>query len=406
MPSIHHKVNSKYIISILTLQLALPILSTDIYLPSLKQMQVYFQVTHHQIQLTLTSYFLLFAVVQLIYGPLSDRLGRKPIFLLSLSIYTVASLLCALAVTIPMLLIGRILQALGAGSAIIIFAMVRDLYEGKQVAKWIAFMSAIVALSPIIAPIFGGYIQNLLSWRYDFWFLFAIGLALLFLYRFLPETNVYQAVKYPVFRKAFRDYQRLVVNPQFMSNAFAASFAFGALFSFISGSPYVLQILMGYSSQSFGLIFALAAIGYVAGALISSQLVIKYGLDLMGHIGIITLMTGSIIMVILCYFFPINATLIIMPQIICEFGISIVVSISIAKALQPIPDYAGAGSGLIGFMRFSAAALSSYLVVLFKGTTSLSLAIIIFLFSMFSLIALITINDDISITDDREITKC
>ena len=376
---------SRGLIPFLTLQLALPIISTDIYLPSLKAISNFFHTNLSQAQLTLTIYFFTFGIVQLIYGPLSDKFGRKPILLLSLSIYTIATLFCIFAATIKMLIVGRCLQALGAGSAILTFAIIRDLYEGEQAAKKIAYMSAVVAISPVIAPIIGGYIQSSLSWQWNFAILFIIAVVLLILcYWLLPETNKSQSSS-TFFKRILRDYQSLLVNRNYMSHSLSAAFAFGALFAYVSGAPYVLMNLMGYSSQRFGWIFATAAIGYVFGALFNGRLVAQYGMDAMGRIGIISLVSGAIIMTLLCFCFPSAAFAVVIPQILCEFGISIVVSINISKALQPIPHYAGAGSSLLGFLRFTAAALASCLVMVFRSTTSLPLAFTILGFSLFSL---------------------
>ncbi len=378
------------VLILLTFQLALPILSTDIYLPSLTAIGHYFNTSITHVQLTLTTYFFTFGVVQLIYGSLSDRFGRKPMILLSLVIYIIASLGCAFSTSISMLTTQRFIQACGTGSAILTFAIVRDLYQNERVAKAIAYMSAVVALSPILAPILGGYIQKHLSWQWNFTLLALLGMVILVLScRFLPETNCHRNKLMPL-KALFLNYIHLLSDPRYMRHALSAAFAFAALFSYVSGAPYIFLNLMGYPSDVFGWLFATAAIGYVAGAFTNGYLVSKLGLAWMSSIGIASLMSGSVLMTIGIYLYPHHVILILLPQLVCEFGISIVVSNMITKALQPIPQHAGAGSALIGFFRFGLAALCSYLVVVFHSQSPFSLALIILSCSGCSCIFLIT----------------
>jgi MFS transporter, DHA1 family, multidrug resistance protein len=374
------------IIFLLTALLALPILSTDIYLPSLYEIEKFFHADSRQVQFTLTGYFFTFGIIQLIYGSLSDCLGRKPICLLSLLIYTISTLLCVFSNNIHMMILMRCLQALGAGSAILTFAIVRDLYEGSEVSKMIAYMSAVVALSPIIAPIIGGQIQSYLSWQWDFILLAFLGLVLfLWCYCLLPETNKNLKSTSSFFKELCSNYRRLLMDRNYISNALAAAFAFGALFAYVSGAPYIFLHLMGYPPSLFGWIFAIGAMGYVLGAFTNGKLVSCLGMDLMHRIGMISFVGGAIMMTLTCYLYPYNVMAIIIPQIFCEFGISIVISISVAKALQPIPHDAGIGSALIGFLRFSSATLASYLVIKFQSIIFIPFALIILGFSLISL---------------------
>ncbi|CAN5220120.1 Bcr/CflA family multidrug efflux MFS transporter [soil metagenome] len=370
---------------LLTFQLSLPILSTDIYLPSLNDISNFYHATHEQVAHTLTAYFLIFGIVQLFYGPLSDRFGRRPMLLFSSVIYVMATLFCVFATSIQMLIIARCLQALGAGSAILTFAIIRDLYEGEYAAKMIAYMSAVVAMSPIIAPIVGGYIQVYLTWQLDFVILAIFEIVLLVLcYQFLPETNQHAKRSGSLFTQSFKDYQVLATNRYYLAHSLSAAGAFGALFAYVSGAPYVLLNLMGYSAQAFSYLFAIASSGYVVGALVNGQLICRFGFNAVYRIGMTSLISGVIIMMLMCQLYPFCAAAIVVPQILCEFGIAIVVPISITRALLPIPHHAGSGAALIGFLRFGFATMSSYLVTEFQGTTSLSLACVIFIFAMFS----------------------
>jgi DHA1 family bicyclomycin/chloramphenicol resistance-like MFS transporter len=160
---------------------------------------------------------------------------------------------------------------------------------------------------------------------------------------------------------------------------------------------------MGYSAELFGWTFAIAAIGYVLGAFLSGRLIPIFGMDLIFRIGNISLIAGALIMVALCYFGNLNAINIILPQLLCEFGISIIVPIAVTKALQPIPENAGAGSALIGFIRFCCATLSSFLTMRFPG--AISLALIILGFSICSGLSILSIQTIISFAMPRSYAK-
>lgn len=373
-------------IFLLTLLLALPIISTDIYLPSLNEMSIIFNAGAEETQLTLTVYFFIFCLVQLIYGPLSDHFGRKPVLLSSLLIYILGTVLCIYSPTIQVFTLGRAIQAFGAGSAILIFAIIRDLYEGERVTKMIAYMSAVVALSPIVAPIVGGYIQASWSWQGNFMTLGFFGiLAFAMSVCLLPETNKFLVKKN--FKQLFHNYRSLLMNVNFMANALCAAGAFGALFAYVSASHYLFMNLMGYSPQLFGWTFAVAAMGYVLGALMSGRLISTFGMEKIFGIGMLSLLGGGVSMVLMCYIFPLNVFAILMPQLVCEFGISMIIPIAVTKALQPIPQCAGSGSALIGFLRFLFASFSSYFAFAFQNGNALPLALIILGFSLGSLVA-------------------
>lgn len=376
---------------LITFLLALPILSTDIYLPSLTVIQHYFQTDYEAVQLTLSVYFFTFAVVQLIYGSLSDCFGRKPMTLISLTLYLAGSFVCIGAGTIHQLIMGRGLQALGAGSSILVFAMVRDRYEGAKGAQLISYMSAVVAISPIIAPIMGGYIQGVWAWQGSFVLLALISsLLLVASFFFLPETHAAQRSSQFIFKQLVRDYRFLLTHKVYMAHALCAACAFAALFSFISGAPYIFLEKLGYGPEAFGWTFAMAAIGYVFGAFMSGKLSPLLGVNKLLFLGLSFLGGGAIFMITLCFFYGVSGYTIIVPQLICELGISIIVPIAVMKALTPIPQCAGAGSALIGFMRFFLAMISSFLTMI--GPWDLLLPMLIGCFATLSLVSVLLIS--------------
>src|SRR5260370_15468267 len=166
-------------------------MSVDLYLPSLPQIGRVFDAAVPQVQLTLSGYLLCFAVGQIVYGPISDHVGRKPVLLSALSLYVAACLGCVFATSIEMLIALRCLQALGvAGAPVLARAMVRDLYQGVRAGRELARMGSITALAPVIAPSLGGVLQAAFSWRAAFLGMAALGIcAILLGTRLLPETK-------------------------------------------------------------------------------------------------------------------------------------------------------------------------------------------------------------------------
>lgn len=378
MKSNHKHLNLKILI-LLTLLLALPITTTDIYLPSIYSIQDFFKSDIFSVQLTLTVYFIVFSCIQLIYGFLSDLFGRKIITLWSLAIYILGTLICIVSQTIETLIAGRIIQALGAGSAITVFAVIRDSYESVAVARIISYMSAVVAISPIIAPIIGGFLQTIFCWQANFIFLLLVSIILfLSAVYILPETKRHSQIGGA--KTLITNYVNLAINTNYIPYAFGAAFAFGALFSYISGAPHIFLNLLGYSPEHFAIVFAIAAIGYVFGSLINPKLINIFGINKVLYIGIINIIFGGIIMCLFCLYTD-NAVLafgIIASQLICEFGISVTVPICTTKALQPVPENAGQASALIGFMRFICAALASILMSQLQHPVFMALIILLF----------------------------
>ncbi len=230
-------------------------LSTDMYLPSLPDISQSMGTDDARTQLTLSVFLFGFAAGMLIYGPLADRLGRKPVLLSGLILFVLASIGCTFSPTIDVLIAGRFVQALGAaGPVVLARAIVRDLYRGPEAGRMLSHMGAIMGLVPAIAPVLGGVLHEAFGWRIIFAIIAALGLALLVLGAFsLPETlkNANRRASSP--RQILRDYRHLLQNRGFRFYVAFACLSFAGLFAFISGSSFVLQDNYGLSPQIYGL---------------------------------------------------------------------------------------------------------------------------------------------------------
>jgi MFS transporter, DHA1 family, multidrug resistance protein len=244
---------------------AFPALSTDLYLPALPAMTVYFDVPEYQTNLTLILFFIVYAVSMLVWGPLSDRFGRKPVLLVGLTCYTVAGVLCALAPNIYALMVFRVLQALGTGAAAAVAtAIVKDVYRGRRREVILAIVQSMTVLSPAVAPVIGALILRFTSWRGAFAAQAILGLLV------VAGTFAYRdTVGQKLTGNPLASLGRLVAvsrNRTFLFMIVNFALLGIAMLAFISGSSYIFQTIFGVSSQMFSLFFAIFAVGAAAGA--------------------------------------------------------------------------------------------------------------------------------------------
>lgn len=244
---------------------AFPALSTDLYLPALPGMTIHFGAPEWQTNLTLTLFFVVYAASVLIWGPLSDRFGRKPILLVGLSCYMVAGLLCAVAFNVYQLLVFRVLQALGAGAANSTgTAIVKDAYRGRKREVTLAVIQTMTILSPAVAPVVGALVLRFTSWRGTFVVQAILGALVLAGSLAYTETLVTKLTGNPL-----ASLKRLVVvsrNRSFIFLILTFALVGLSLMAFISSSSYIFQETFGVSEQAYSGFFALFAVGSAAGA--------------------------------------------------------------------------------------------------------------------------------------------
>ena len=270
-------------------------LTTDMYLPSLPDIARLLGASTAQVQLTISSYLIGFAVGQIVYGPLSDRHGRKPVLLGAVALYLCASLACALSTSIEMLIAARFAQALGGSGGIVLArAMVRDLYAGHRAGRELSVIGAVMALAPVLAPVAGGALQTAFGWRSAFFALVAAaagGAVVIVL--LMPET-LRASVAEPVSPASIaKSYATVARHPAYLAYLGLAATSYAGLFAWISGAAFVLQDIYGLTPFVFGLVFAIGSVGYGIGSLLSARLTRFYGIDgILGFGGLAVAMGG------------------------------------------------------------------------------------------------------------------
>jgi DHA1 family bicyclomycin/chloramphenicol resistance-like MFS transporter len=351
-------------------------LTTDMYLPSLPDIARALGASTAQVQLTISTYLVGFAVGQVVYGPVSDRHGRKPVLLAAIALYCVASLACALATSIHMLIAARALQALGgSGGVVLARAMVRDLYSGTRAGRELSLIGAVMALAPILAPVAGGALQTGFGWRSVFFILVAAGvMGAALVWWMLPETLAQRATE-PVSPSSIaRSYRVVARNPAYLAYLGLATASFAGLFAWISGTSFVLQNLYGLSPFAFGLAFALGSIGYMAGSMLSAQLTRWFSLDGIIAIGAVLVAAGGLGMTAAVALGFTSAASLVVPMAVYLAGMGMVLPQSLAGAMTPFPERAGAASSLLGFIQQSVAAVCGAIVGVLLGQSAWPLA--------------------------------
>ena len=351
-------------------------LSTDMYLASLPDIARQLDASTAQVQLTISSYLIGFAVGQIVYGPLSDRHGRKPVLLGAVALYCAASLACALATSIEMLIVARAVQALGGSGGIVLArAIVRDLYSGARAGRELSVMGAVMALAPVLAPIAGGLLQTGLGWRSVFFTLVGVGLiGAGVVWPLLPETLPARAAEPVSPASMLKSYRVVARNPAYLAYLGLASTGFGGLFAWISGTSFVLQNLYGLTPFQFGVAFAVGSVGYMSGTMLAARLVMRLGIDRTLGIGAGAMAAGGLGMVMAVALGLTSAASLVLPMALYLAGLGMVLPQAIAGAMTPFPERAGAASALLGFIQQSAAALCGAVVGWLLGQSAWPLA--------------------------------
>ena len=365
--------------ALLALLTAVGPMSVDLYLPSLPELGRVFGASVPQVQLTLSGYLLCFAIGQIVFGPISDHVGRKPVLLAALSLYVAVCLSCMFATSIEMLIALRCLQALGvAGAPVLARAIVRDLYQGVRAGRELARMGSITALAPVVAPSLGGILQSTFGWRASFLGMAALGLcAIVLVVRLLPET-MKQPPKHPMsLLSIIRGYGIFLRHRTFRIYLAIVSASYGGLFAWISGSSFVLQDLYGLSPLLFGLVFAAATLGYGLGTLLAARLVVRIGIDRTIVCGGVALAVGGLAMAAAIALGATSPAALAVPMALYLCGLGLAMPQSMAGALMPFPERAGAASSLLGFLQQATASAIGIVVGQMLGSSALPLAAIV-----------------------------
>ncbi|NND50105.1 MAG: multidrug effflux MFS transporter, partial [Rhizobiales bacterium] len=353
-------------------------LGTMIYLPGMPDIARDLDTSMSAVQSMVATYLAAFAFAQLVMGPLSDRFGRRPVILVGLAVFAVASIVCATAPDITTLLWARVFQATGACATMVVGrAMIRDTSEGVAAAQAMAWLAIAIGIGPAVSPFLGGFIVHYLGWQASFIAIALINtVVIVWVLVSLEETLPPELRLPPRANQLMVTYVRLLRNPEFFGYSMIVAFASGAMQAYLTSVPIVFIILMDVPPMLFGVYIGMMPTIYIIGSYVSRRLSFHMSIDTIVIIGITLSAAGGLLQVVLGIWGVTTPPPVLFAFAISNFGTGLVLSIGYAQALNTVtPQLAGQASALSGFLHMGWGALLSIVVAQLHHTSSLQLGL-------------------------------
>ena len=347
-----------------------------LYTPAMSEVVLAFDTTNALVKMTLTLYFAGFATAQLIAGPLSDALGRRPVIIAFMGIFALGSLLAMVAPSIETLMAARFVQGVGASAGVAISrALVRDLFQGNESSRIMNLMGIILAVAPALAPTVGGLMVTHAGWRSVFVAMTLFGGVVIAVTLWgLRETVVADRSRLNL-RALGRSYVTLAANRHFMTTSLTIAGAIGAIYAQATILPFILMQRLGLSPTEFGVGMLMQSGSFLVGSLVFRQLMKRHSAYRLVTPGLVFITVGSGLLLTLLMIEP-SFLRVMAPVAFYTFGIAFVMPAMSTAALAPFPRIAGAASSLMGFMQMGAGLLVGSLAALFADPVR-ALAILI-----------------------------
>lgn len=363
----------------------------NIYLPSLPHMTEHFSTEYRVMQLTVSLFLAVNALLQLVIGPLSDRYGRRPIILWGLVLFILSTLGTIYAQTIELFLVFRMGQAVVVAGMVLSRAIVRDMVPQEQAASMIGYVTMGMAIVPMLAPLLGGALDQFFGWKANFWLLFGVGIVVLGLaWADLGETATNSGKS---LGEQMAEAPELLTSPRFWGYNLAAMTASGAFFAYLGGAPFVGSVVFDLTPAVLGFFFGAPALGYLLGNAISGMYSVRYGINLMALCGSIFSTLGMLTSLLLVYAGVETVWTFFGFVIFVGLGNGLVLPNATAGMLSVRPKLAGTASGLGGAMMIGGGAALSALAgaLLVPGSGVAPLIWMMFICSVLSLCAMLLV---------------
>ena len=364
-------------------------LALNMILPSMPALAADFGVGYGTAQLTLTLYLVAIALGQLLWGPVSDRYGRRPMLLLGMGVYTLGGALAWLATSIEILLFARVLQALGGSAGIVVTrAIVRDLYGRDQAASKMGYIMMAMSVAPLVAPAAGGLIDQTYDWRAVFLVITVVGATVLVATMAdLHETN-HDRDTTQTARAFLRDLATVATDREVIGWTSVLALASGAFFAFLAGAPFIMVELLGRTAAEYGFFFALIALGYMLGNFISGRYAVRVGTNRMIVAGLTLGLAGAAPMLALFSLGLVTPWSLFLPMMAISMANGMTLPSGVANVVSVRPELAGAASGFSGATQLGAGAAVTIVLGAIQSDSAMPLAVMIFVSTISAFAAL------------------
>lgn len=350
-------------------------MSTHLYTPSMPHLTEYFHTTPAVVKLSLSLNALAFGLMQLIYGPASDRFGRRPVMLVGMTGFTVVSLACAAAQSISQLIAIRILQGIfSAAEAVLVYAIIHDLFKGTHRVRAMAVYGMAIALAPATAPIIGGYVHVLFGWRANFLLITFFGtITSIIVWRILPETSAPARVAARP-SQIIRDYGNLLTNRQFMNYAIMTGAGSGTILAMITAAPFILISSLSVPTQFYGLFMTGPVLAYMAANIITKKIAGRLEVNVLLRIGLMVSAAGALGLAITVFSGQLSAIWLTVLFSVTTFGMGPVFAIAPMKAIDATDRSTGVASAMVNTIPMVMAGLAAVSLSIFHDGTARPLA--------------------------------
>ena len=366
----------------LVLLASISMLAMNSFLPSLPAMAIHFDTTVAIMGVSVAIYLGSSAVIQILVGPLSDKIGRRPVLLWSLGIFIFASFACIFAQNIAVFMTLRAVQAFAACGMVLSRAIVRDTSDTQASASKIAYIAMGMAITPMLAPALGGFLDSWFGWKSNFWMIGGLG-ALIWIITFFDQGETV-SINTSGFSKQFSEYPELITSRRFWGYCLASAFGAGSFFAYLGGGPFVGSVVFNLSPEKLGIYFGAPAIGYFTGNFLSGRYTTRFGIDPMILWGLSIIFVGMSLSVICTYIGYSSAEGFFGFMVFVGLGNGLCIPNATAGMLSVRPHLAGAASGLGGSISIAGGAALSTLagVILVPGSTEMPLLLLMWASSL------------------------